>query len=230
MKIVLDIETVRGYKTLEEAPDNFRDAWAYVSKGRWPEEPPAETFIREAALMPEFGKVVAIAAVDSATKQMHSFSLDDLTDPSASEKRLLNSFRQYLFGRAEICSCPVLVGHRIKAFDLPYIITRMAANGITILDCLRQNGKKPWEKSVMDTYELWRGGEHYTTQATSLVSLCLVLGVETPKDDISGAEVGNLFWSDDPNRMARIQSYCEKDVRATGKIFNRLVALKMVAA
>jgi len=42
------------------------------------------------------------------------------------------------------------------------------------------------------------------------------MGIETPKDDISGEQVSRVYRDD--KDLPRIQTYCEKDVIATAKL------------
>src|SRR5205085_9610077 len=94
----------------------------------------------------------------------------------------------------------IFCGHNIKEFDLPYISRRMVINGMQLPDCLKLQGKKPWEIPHVDTMELWSFGDR--KNYTSLALLAEVLGIPTPKDDISGAEVGRVYWEED--NLARI--------------------------
>ena len=47
---------------------------------------------------------------------------------------------------------------------------------------------------VLDTLHLWRFGDykHYT----SLKLLAAALGVPSPKNDIDGSKVGEVFWTE----------------------------------
>ena len=44
-----------------------------------------------------------------------------------------------------------------------------------------------------------------------------VLGIPTPKDDIDGADVAHVYWTE--KNLARIVAYCEKDVITTARIY-----------
>ena len=69
-------------------------------------------------------------------------------------------------------------------------------------------GKKPWEVDYIDTLQLWKFGDfkHYT----SLNLLANIFDIPSPKDDISGSQVGKVFWED--KNLTRIIKYCQKDV------------------
>lgn len=220
MKIVFDLETVRKYEKLSLADEKYKAAWEYTCKSRYPETDPEEAYEKHAGLHPEFGTIICMCAIDSVSKKMATFRIDH----PAGELGMLKSIHAYLEKlTAEHGAIPVLVGHRIKSFDIPYLITRMLANDLKIPAVLQQNGRKPWEKNVIDTYDAWKGGEYQTTQAASLVAICMVLGIPTPKDDIDGSQVADVFFGPDPFRVDRICKYCENDTQATAQIFNQMI-------
>ena len=69
----------------------------------------------------------------------------------------------------------------------------------------------------LDTLELWKFGDykHYT----SLKLLTHVLGIPSPKDDIDGSQVHEVFYKE--KNIERIAAYCEKDVVAIAQIILR---------
>jgi hypothetical protein len=70
----------------------------------------------------------------------------------------------------------------------------------------------------MDTMQLWKFGDYKSY--TSLDLLCSVFDIPTPKDDIDGSQVAEVFYKEgDLDRIAR---YCEKDTLAVAQIILRL--------
>jgi hypothetical protein len=65
---------------------------------------------------------------------------------------------------------------------------------------------------------LWSFGDR--KNFTSLALLTHILGIPTPKDDISGADVGRVYHEE--RDLERIATYCKKDVVATVQLFLRL--------
>ena len=65
--------------------------------------------------------------------------------------------------------------------------------------------------------ELWKFGDfkHYT----SLRLLAKVLGIPSPKEDISGDQVREVYYSD--NDLDRIIEYCQRDTITVAQIFLR---------
>src|SRR5690606_12792452 len=95
---------------------------------------------------------------------------------------------------------------------------RMLINGIALPLQLDLSGKKPWEIPHLDTMELWRFGDF--RNAVSLNLMAAVLGIPSPKDDISGKDVFEVYYGE--NNLDRIRVYCEKDVITTAQILRRL--------
>lgn len=83
---------------------------------------------------------------------------------------------------------------------------------------------KPWETNMVDTFQYWRFGDykHYT----SLKLLAASLQVPSPKDDIDGSMVGDVYWKE--KNLERIVTYCQKDVITTGNIILRFKNLPLL--
>ena len=64
---------------------------------------------------------------------------------------------------------------------------------------------------------LWKFGDykHYT----SLKLLTSILGIPSPKDDIDGSEVANVYYKE--KNLQRIVDYCEKDTVAVAQVLLR---------
>jgi len=112
----------------------------------------------------------------------------------------------------------LLCAHNGKEFDFPYLARRMIVHGIPLPSKLSLFGKKPWEVPHLDTMELWKFGDfkHYT----SLKLLAHVLGIPSPKEDIDGSMVRDVYYEE--NDLERIVKYCERDVVTVAQVFLRL--------
>jgi len=138
--------------------------------------------------------------------RLKSFAGDDEYD-------LLNGFATLLqkkFSGRDMSLC----AHNGKEFDFPFIARRMIVNGINIPEKLNLFGKKPWEVAHLDTLELWKFGDykHYT----SLHLLTHILGIPSPKGDIDGSKVAEVYYKE--KDLERIVKYCERDVWAVAQI------------
>ena len=94
----------------------------------------------------------------------------------------------------------------------------MIIHNIVLPEKLNSIGRKPWEIPHLDTMELWRFGDY--KHFTSLKLLTNVLGIPSPKNDIEGSQVYEVFYTE--NDVHRIMKYCERDVVAIAQILLRL--------
>ena len=79
-------------------------------------------------------------------------------------------------------------------------------------------GKKPWEISHLDTMELWKFGDWKSF--ISLELMAHIFGVPTPKDDIDGSMVAEIYYQE--KDLQRIVEYCEKDVLTLANVFRKM--------
>ena len=73
--------------------------------------------------------------------------------------------------------------------------------------------------------ELWKFGDY--KNYTSLDLLTYVFDIPTPKDDIDGSMVAEVYYED--QNLERIVSYCEKDVVATIQLFRRYQVNQLIS-
>ncbi len=213
--LFLDIETVPQYLSLSEAPDSYRRLWekkaGYIKKEN---EQPDDIYHR-AGIYAEFGKIICISTGMTVSREqksffrIHTFRGDD-------EKSILIDFRSFISkisGNRELYLC----AHNGKEFDFPYIARRMIVHGIQLPDILDIAGRKPWEVSHLDTMELWKFGDH--KHYTSLELLAEIFGIPSPKTDIDGTMIAEVYWK---NRdLKRIVEYCQRDVVTIAQIMRR---------
>jgi len=213
--LFLDIETVPLYPNFEDAPEveqrYFEEKTAYQRKENFsPQE-----FYNRAGIWAEFGKIVCISVgYFGPQKKSRDFRLKTF---KGEEATLLNEFKvlvEQYFNSPKHLFC----GHNAKEFDFPFIARRMLIHQISISKSLQLFNKKPWEVPHLDTLHLWRLGDykHYT----SLKLMAYVLNIPSPKDDIDGSQVADVFYKEkDINRIA---VYCEKDVVTVAQIILKL--------
>ena len=135
------------------------------------------------------------------------------------EKNLLSEFAEFLSEHYNNQKKHLLVGHNIREFDVPYICRRMLTHQIGLPGLLRLANKRPWQiKHIVDTMDLWRFGDykHYV----SLDLLAQIMAIPSPKTDISGDKVGEVFWMEQD--IDRIMTYCENDVFTTALVYLKL--------
>ena len=215
--LFLDIETVPEVYEWKALGDDMQELWS--KKTRYKQEQrsvSAEMLYDEAGIYSEFGKVICIG-VGIIHGEAGGYRYKGKSFAGVDEKTLLKDFsdlvNQHYSGAGYF-----LCGHNSKEFDFPYIARRCVINGLPLPKPLDIAGKKPWEVSHLDTMQLWKFGDH--KHYTSLELLTRILGIPSPKDEISGADVARVFWEE--NGLDRIVRYCQKDVLATAQVYLRL--------
>ncbi|WP_158840400.1 3'-5' exonuclease [Polaribacter sp. L3A8] len=213
--LFLDIETVPQEESWDRLSKETQELYTKKTQYQRKDEYSASEFYGRAGIWAEFGKIICISVgyfVDVKNKKqlrLTSFFGDD-------EHQLLSDFK-VLLDKHFAKKSNVLCGHNGKEFDFPFIARRMIVHQIELPKKLNLFGKKPWEVPHLDTLELWKFGDykHYT----SLKLLTSILGIPSPKDDIDGSEVADVYYKE--KNIQRIVDYCEKDTIAVAQILLR---------
>jgi len=210
--LFLDIETVPLAANFNELSQIEQDLFSQKTEyQRKSENITSSDFYGKAGIWAEFGKIICLS-VGYFTESNSEISFR-VKSFFGEEKSLLSEFSNLLkshFSRPE----HVLCAHNGKEFDFPFIARRMIVHGLELPEKLNLFGKKPWEVSHLDTLDLWKFGDykHYT----SLNLLTHILGIPSPKGDIDGSQVADVFYNE--NNLTRIVKYCERDVVAIAQI------------
>ena len=205
--LFLDIETVPQQPTFKTLSESGKNHWIRKAENlkKSETETPADLYNR-AGIYAEFGKIICISAgVFSLQDNQRIFRIKSFYGDD--EVALLTSFAELLnqhFNKAHHLLC----AHNGKEFDFPYLSRRMLINGIRLPSILNTATKKPWEVQHLDTMELWKFGDYKSY--TSLKLLAKVLGIPSPKDDIDGSMVNEVYYVQ--KDIDRIVEYCQKDV------------------
>ena len=213
--LFLDIETVPQHESWEKASNEMQELYEAKTQYQRKDEFTAEEFYHKAGIWAEFGKIICISVgyfVEQKSKKqlrITSFSGDN-------EAQILKDFKSLLdthFNQTKHLLC----AHNGKEFDFPYIARRMIINQIELPKKLNLFGKKPWEVPHLDTLDLWKFGDykHYT----SLKLLTHILDIPSPKQDIDGSEVANVYYKE--KNLSRIVEYCERDTIAVAQLLLR---------
>lgn len=217
---VIDIETVPQFAHFEELPNAMQEMWEHKTRLQRKEIQTAAEFYERAGIWAEFGKIICISVGffhQVGGKQhfrVNSYFGDD-------EAQILNQFNALLSAQT---TDHILCAHNGKEFDFPYLCRRMLVNGISIAPQLQISGKKPWEINHLDTMELWKFGDY--KNYTSLNLLAAIFNIPTPKDDIDGSMVKEVYYKD--QNIQRIVAYCQKDVITTAQILLRFKGLNAI--
>ena len=213
--LFLDIETVPEFEHFSQLDETKQQLWKVKSHYQRKEEFTAEAFYDRAGIWAEFGKIICISVGyflfqdDNRTFRVKTFIGDEI--------KILKNFKDLLISHFSQ-SKHLLCAHNGKEFDFPYIARRMIIHNLTLPYKLNLFGKKPWEVPHLDTMELWKFGDY--KNFTSLKLLTNILGIPSPKEDIDGSEVYNVYYKD--NNLDRIVDYCERDTIAVAQVLLRL--------
>ena len=220
----IDIETVSGSQHYHLLDDIWKELWTEkVFKSLPPDTTPEQYYPMRAAILAEFAKVVCIS-IGYFKRENNEWQLRIKSFCSENEKEVLNGFIAMLQQLHSKNSRWVFTGHNIKEFDIPFLCRRMLVNNIEIPRYIDFQNMKPWETPVLDTLHLWRFGDykHYT----SLKLLAAALGIPSPKYDIDGSKVGEVFWTE--KDLERIALYCQKDVATVANVILRFKNLPLL--
>jgi uncharacterized protein YprB with RNaseH-like and TPR domain len=211
--LFLDIETVPQMDSWDNLDGTTQYLWDKKTKSQRKEEIEASDFYEDrAGIMAEFGMIICISIgmIDSNSGKLKIKTF------SGEEKNLLIEFCE-LFNAPRMNNV-ILCAHNGKEFDFPYIARRLLVQGIQPATPFQMFGKKPWEIPHIDTMELWKFGDWKSY--VSLELLAHIFGIPTPKDDIDGSMVADIYYKD--GDIDRIIHYCEKDVLTLANIFRRM--------
>lgn len=225
---LIDIETVSEKEHFNFLDDSWKELWSgKIHKSLPPGTTAEEYYPMRAAILAEFAKVVCISfgyfrkenkdGVAGYQLRIKSFCSEDEKEILV---RLVDTLNQLHVQNHQW----IFTGHNIKEFDVPFLCRRMLVNGIPIPSYIDFQNMKPWDTPILDTLHLWRFGDykHYT----SLKLLAAVLGVPSPKDDIDGSQVGNVYWKE--KDLARIAVYCQKDVLTVANVILRFKGMPLL--
>lgn len=220
--MVIDIETVPQYPSFQDVPPHLQELWEQKTHYQRSADQTPEDFYEKAGIMAEFGKIICIS-LGIFNVQDQSYSLRIKSIFGHDEKDMLLQFSSLLSKQS-----PTLMfcAHNGKEFDFPYLCRRLLVNGIEIPVQLQLSGKKPWEVNHIDTMELWKFGDY--KHFTSLNLLAAILDIPTPKDDINGSQVRQVYYEE--KNLERIVTYCQKDVITTAQVLLKFKGMDIISA
>ena len=150
----------------------------------------------------------------TANQSEHAFGIDE----DGNEQDESQALKDFLALMSDFDpECDLLVGHNIINFDLPFIFQRCLANNIAV---------KPFidlgEFRVTGVYDTMRGWWLGGRNRVALDDVAWALGIESSKTgEVEGSKVFELYQA---GKLAEIREYNLNDVRATRKVYERMVA------
>ncbi|MCC6722789.1 MAG: 3'-5' exonuclease [Bacteroidia bacterium] len=219
--LFIDIETVPQYCKFDDLEERWKALWSkksiLISKN---DETPDELYNR-AGIYAEFGKIICIST-GFLNKNGNNWNFRVKSFYGENEKDLLLDFSN-LLNKYFSETGKLLCAHNGKEFDFPYLSRRILINSLPLPYALDLAGKKPWEVPHIDTMELWKFGDY--KNYTSLDLLASAFGIASPKDDIDGSMVCEVYYNE-PNGIERIKTYCEKDVVTLARVLLKMAGFQ----
>lgn len=222
--IFLDIETVPLAPEYSGLNEKWKQLWEHKMRFQINNDEPVEVLYNRAGIYAEFGRIICISAGYVTQKNGNLyFRLKSFYNEA--EKILIQDFFNALeaftkVGKRRLCA------HNGQEFDYPYIARRALVNNLQLPKLFDIAGSKPWEvkDQLIDTLQLWKFGDykHYT----SLSLMCELFNIPTPKDDIDGSQVAQIFWEE--KNIERIVRYCEKDTLAVANLLLKYKGDKII--
>lgn len=229
--LFLDIETVSEKPHFGDLDHEYQKLWTkkatQLLKYQQEEvnhEDVDKMYKERAAIYAEFAKVVCIT-IGFLRFKGEKNELRIKSFYGKEEKEMLSEFGELIKLHFDQPSKFYICGHNVREFDVPFLGRRFLVNGLELPEIFNLIGKKPWEsKHLLDTLEMWRFGDY--KNYISLELLAKTLGVESPKVNMDGSQVGAAFWEED--RLEDIKNYCELDVATVANVFLRLNGSKAI--
>lgn len=215
--LFLDVETVPQSPAYNQLPESWKKLWNTKANLllRNNEEATPESIYERAGIYAEFGKIICISCgVISGEHNNRKLIIKSFYGND--ENILLKQFSD-MINKWSANEPKFLCAHNGKEFDFPYLCRRLIINNLPIPVLLNIAGKKPWEVNHIDTMELWKFGDYKSYTSLNLLAHCL--NIPTPKDDIDGSMVADVYYKE--NNIERIVTYCQKDVITLAQIFIR---------
>ncbi len=183
-----------------------------------------QVYQEKAAIHAEFNQIVAIAI-----GMMNGETLRIKQSASRFEKLLLKEFGEIIM---KLPPGTRLCAHNGKEFDFPQLFRKLIIQGLPIPPQLNIMGKKPWETQLEDTMEMW-GGPQWKYRI-SLDLLSQTLGLPSPKQEMSGDKVAEVYYSmfgpndelpfdKEEEVLTKIANYCGSDVRSLANCYRRML-------
>lgn len=224
--LFLDIETVPAVSQFNSLDPYVQELWEEKKGKHKTEEDSTEAYyFSNAGIFAEFGKIICITVGrTSQTGMFQEFEL--ISFYGDDEVKLLIEFSTFLQQEHKKKRNLTLCGHNIREFDVPYICRRLLINHLRLPDYFETlQTKKPWEAGLLDSMDFWKFGDYKNFISLKLLAHCL--GIPSPKDDISGKDVGKVYWNE--HGLERIKTYCQKDVLTVAQIVLKLKGLSLIS-
>lgn len=220
-----DIETVGQYRSLTEF-ELADERGANLFKKKFDKNPfmsdrhqsVYQGYLEYSPIFSTFGKIVCISFGYFHDKNEQGYTISSIQYDN--EEEIVIEFNKLLdkVGRKGM----YLSGYRITSFDIPWVLHKLNRYNVTPSKLIDIYGTKPWDNKIVDLADEWKQKfKYYNT----FDEVAYELGVDSPKDDIDGSMVHNVYWNE--GNLSRIKTYCEKDVYASMMVGKKMFEHKL---
>ena len=212
-RLILDIETVgKDIGSFDEASREYLLKFAENDDERKEVE-------ESLSFYPLTGEIIAIGLLNPETEKGAVYFQTPGEDPrlpfeeqgiryeTGTEKEILRMFWNTVKSYDEI------VSFNGRSFDCPFIIVRSAVHGIKPTKDLMPNRYSNAHIDLMDRLMFFGASR----RRFSLHMWCTAFGIKSPKENVTGHEVGGMFRQ---GRHVEIAKYCAEDLRATKELLS----------
>ncbi len=226
--LCIDVETVPIEDNYEDLSEDYQLAWSYKMKndGTVPNDADiAEMWKQKSSLYAEFSTICAISVAYIHNKNnkeravCREFKIDKTHENV--EERELKLLVEFALALNKIYDKEPkyrLAAHSGKYFDYPVLCKRLLINGIQLPRMLDYTDVPPYKNPNIDTnWDIWKCG--YTGPGSSLIALCVALGIPISKGDMFGSDVREAFKE---GKFDEISRYCSKDAISVLNIIRKL--------
>ena len=222
--IVLDLET--GDASVEVIADAMRN---WKAPSNWKPETvaakraEAAAKIREKSALLDASPILCVGMqTDSARFLLNGMdaSEPDIDGwpvmPCTDERGLLIALRAVLDQIGTPAT--VIVGHNLRAFDLPKLRQAYIRHGLRPPEILKPRLRSEERAETVDTATLFKAFtmEHRDDFCVSLDTVAASFGIPSPKQHMSGADVPRLHRE---GEIQTVLAYCAVDVATTARAF-----------
>ena len=141
--------------------------------------------------------------------------------PCGDERGLLLALRAWL--DAGTSPATTVVGHNLRAFDLPKLRHAFVRHGLKLPAILRPKLRDEEQAETVDTASLFKAFsmEHRDDFCPSLETVAASFGIPRPKQHMSGADCPRLFRE---GQIQTVLTYCCVDVATTARAYQLMTA------
>lgn len=188
--------------------------WRAKDEAEWPRtcEAEANAFLDAAALSPRYARIIAVGAVEVASRDTSRDVAVDLGD----ERELICAALDAL------SHADPLVTFNGMSFDVPLLHVRAAVHGLRLQhapDAFLRRYTTQHHADLRLVLANWDA-----RAAGTLHDWCEAFGIEST-DECSGADIGALVSAGDTNGIAK---HCAEDLRLTCALYERLTTAGVV--